>query len=113
METDLSHLVVRCARIETGPLIHLPWIGHLNLLPDVFEEGLAPVAVQDEALRAGASVPGLLALREAFAVNWLKVRPVTDPGAVATVQTDLDRGESEAIVLMREARTTARRYRGR
>jgi len=82
-----SHLLVR-AVTNAGPFIHLSWIGHLNLLPAVFEEVLASVAVQEEALRAGGGVPGLLALREAFAASWLKVRPVTDPGAVAALQTD-------------------------
>lgn len=87
---------------NAGPLIHLSWIGHLNLLPAVFVEVLVPPAVQDEVLRADSDVLGLGALREAFAADWLKVRPVADSAAVATLRTDLDRGESEAIVLMRE-----------
>ncbi len=87
---------------NAGPLIHLSWIGHLNLLPAAFEEVLVPPAVQEEVLRASSDVLGLVALREAFAADWLKVRAVADSAAVATLRTDLDRGESEAIVLMRE-----------
>lgn len=88
---------------NSGSLIHLSWIGHLSLLPALFEEVLVPQAVRDEVLRAEAGVRGLVALREAFAADWLEVRTVADPVAVAALQTDLDRGESEAIVLMREA----------
>ena len=65
---------------NAGPLIHLSWIGHLNLLPAVFAEVLVPPAVQDEVLRADSDVLGLVALREAFAADWLKVRPVADFG---------------------------------
>ncbi len=88
---------------NAGPLIHLSWIDRLDLLPALFTDVLVPQAVQDEVLRAEASVRGLVALREAFAAGWLEVRAVADRAAVAALQTDLDRGESEAIVLMREA----------
>jgi len=88
---------------DAGPLIHLSWIGHLNLLPALFDEVLVPLAVQDEVSRADTNVRGLVALREAFAADWLKGQTVSDPAAVAALLTYLDRGESEAIVLMREA----------
>jgi predicted nucleic acid-binding protein len=88
---------------NAGPLIHLSWIGRLDLLPALFNEILVPQGVQDEVLRARPDTLGLVAVRTAFTADWLQVRPVADPIAVAALRTELDRGESEAIVLMREA----------
>ncbi len=88
---------------DAGPLIHLSWIGRLDLLPLLFDELVAPVAVRDEALRAPPDIPGVTALRDAFAAGWPAVRPVVDVAAVETLRAGLDQGEAEAIVLMREA----------
>lgn len=54
---------------NAGPLIHLSWIGRLDLLPALFDEVLVPLAVQDEVLHAGPDVLGLAALRAAFATD--------------------------------------------
>lgn len=89
---------------NAGPIIHLSWIGRLDLLPFLFDEVLVPLAVRHEVLRAGPDVPGIQAIREAFASDWLKVQPVLDVEAVLPLTAELDRGESEAIVLMRETR---------
>lgn len=59
------------------------------------------MAVEEEVLQAHPDVPGIEALRAAFAAGWLKVRAVDDQAAVAAL-VDLDRGEAEAIVLMKE-----------
>lgn len=88
---------------NAGPLIHLSWIDALNLLPILFEEVLAPAAVRDEVLRANSDVPGVPVLRAAFRSDWLRVRTVADGAAVTLLSAELDLGESEAIVLMREA----------
>lgn len=88
---------------NAGPIIHLSWIGRLDLLPAVFEEILVPSAVQAEVFRAGPHVPGSRAIRDAFADGWLSARPVRDVAAVRQLAAELDRGESEAIVLMRES----------
>jgi predicted nucleic acid-binding protein len=87
---------------NAGPLIHLSWIDHLHLLPALFAEVFAPLAVQNEVLRASPDVPGVLALREAFASDWLNVQAIADSSAMTQLMVDLDRGEAEAIVLMRE-----------
>ena len=87
---------------NAGPLIHFSWIDQLDLLPALFEEVLVPLAVQHEVLRASPDVPGVPALRVAFASDWLTTQAVADRSAVARLTADLDLGESEAIVLMRE-----------
>lgn len=88
---------------NAGPLIHLSWLGRLDLLHELFAEILVPTGVRDEVLRAGPEIPGVAAIRDAFAAGWLTVQPVVDTTAVLALTTELDRGESEAIVLMREA----------
>jgi uncharacterized protein len=90
---------------DAGPIIHLSWIDRLDLLSALFEEVLVPAAVEHEVLRAGLTEPGVAAIRAAFTAGSLRVRPVQDPVAVARLQvaTGLDRGESEAIALLREA----------
>lgn len=87
---------------DAGPLIHLSWIDQLDLLRALLDEVLAPVAVRDEVLRPGLDVPGVAAIRAALATGWMGVRPVSDQAAVARLLVELDRGEAEAIVLMRE-----------
>lgn len=87
---------------NAGPLIHLSWIAHLDLFPALFEEVIVPVAVRDEVLRASPDVPGVLALRAAFTTDWLTVAAVADRASVVRLTADLDLGESEAIVLVRE-----------
>jgi predicted nucleic acid-binding protein len=37
---------------DAGPIIHLSWIGQLELLEGLFEEVLVPEAVRDEVLPA-------------------------------------------------------------
>jgi hypothetical protein len=54
--------------------------------------------VRDELLRAGPEVPGVQAIREAFAAGWLKVRPVVETEAVLPLTTDVDRGEEVAAI---------------
>ena len=87
---------------NSGPIIHLSWIGRLNLLRTFFDDAVVPVAVRDEVLRAGPQVPGITEIRGASAVGWLSVQPVSHTTAVAELRLGLDRGEAEAIVLMRE-----------
>ena len=52
---------------SAGPLIHLSWIDQLDLLPCLFDAVLVPFAVRDEVLQASPDVPGVRALRAAFA----------------------------------------------
>lgn len=87
---------------NAGPLIHMSWVGRLDLLQELFEEIIVPPAVRQEVLHAGPHVPGVTALRAAFTTGQLQVEPLQDPGAATTISAGLDPGESEAIALMRE-----------
>jgi predicted nucleic acid-binding protein len=87
---------------NSGPIIHLSWIDQLNLLPQLFNEILVPMAVREEILRASPDVPGVSAICTALEVGWLAVRVVADPSAAAQLRAELDEGEAEAIALMEE-----------
>lgn len=82
---------------NSGPIIHLSWIGQLDLLRTLFGEVLVPLAVRDEVLHASPDVPGLREIREAFTQGWLLPRE-----AVSPLPTSLHLGEAEAIALARE-----------
>ena len=68
-------------------LIALERIGQLDLLREAFVALLAPPAVQVEF--------GVF-------VDWLVVKPVSDMGVVAALETQLDEGEAEVIALAME-----------
>lgn len=89
---------------NSGPVIHLSWIDRLDLLGELFEEVLVPAAVRNEVLVASSDLLGVRAIGTAFASGQLKVRTVTNRGAVATLKGNVHGGESEAIVLMQEMR---------
>lgn len=88
---------------DAGPLIHLSWIGRLDLLQELFDEVIAPAAVRDEVLRVGPEITGAALLREALADGRPAVRAVHDHAAVEALRAELDQGEAEALVLMGEA----------
>jgi uncharacterized protein len=71
-------------------LIH---IGSGNLLQKLHRAVLIPQAVHRELLRSHVNVP-----------SFLEVRSVADRGMVARLETELDLGEAEAIVLAKEAK---------
>jgi hypothetical protein len=84
---------------NAGPLIALARIGHVRLLPALFEEIFVPPAVVEEVvgqglLRAGAA--------ELAAAPWLRTVEVGDQTAVQLLRQRLDPGESMAIVLALE-----------
>jgi predicted nucleic acid-binding protein len=65
-------------------LIGLERIGWLDLLPRVFSKVLAPPMVAKEIRTS---------------VSWLKVEAVKNVAVVATLKTQMDAGEAEAIAL--------------
>jgi hypothetical protein len=54
-------------------------------------------------LAIGTGRPGAKVLADAFAAEWIAVKPVVDADAVASISRLLDPGESEAIVLAEQA----------
>lgn len=88
---------------DAGPLIHLSWIGHLDLLKALFDEVIVPAAVRDEVLGADPALPGLADLRRAFTAAWLEVRDVGHSAELTQALAELDPGESQAIVLAKSA----------
>jgi uncharacterized protein len=87
---------------NAGPLIHLSWLGLIDVLPNLFEYVSVPVAVRDEVLNVRSDVPGRNNLLAAFSASWLNVLEVTALHEVNKHMLKLHRGEAEAIVLMRE-----------
>ena len=68
-------------------LIGLERIGRLDLLPRVFSKVFAPPMVAAEVGRE---------------VGWLTVQVVKNSAVVATLSTQMDEGEAEAIALAME-----------
>jgi predicted nucleic acid-binding protein len=85
---------------DASPLIALARIGRLALLHSVFGRLLLPEAVWREVVEAGMAKPGA---GEVWRAGWIERRSVRDAGLVALLRHNLGAGESEAIVLAREA----------
>lgn len=90
---------------NTSPLLNLAIIGELRLLREQFGDILIPPAVLDE-LQLDTDLPGTQTLREARSVGWIQVEAVSNEPFVRTLEHELDRGESEAIVLAIETGAT-------
>ena len=86
---------------DTSPLSGLAITGHLSLLQQLYGHVIVPVGVADELERGGQDDPRITAILD---LNWVEVRQPQDIALVATLQANynLDRGESEAIVLALE-----------
>jgi predicted nucleic acid-binding protein len=81
---------------NTGPLIALAGIDHLDLLRELFAAVIVPHAVHQEVLAGGSFAVGLPAYKRA---HWLKVaEPVK---ADAMLLALLDEGEAAVISLAR------------
>lgn len=68
-------------------LIGLERIERLDILPQVFSSVTIPTAVSIEV---------------GFEADWLRVRPVQNLAVAATLKTQVDEGEAEAIALAME-----------
>lgn len=78
---------------DAGPPIALARIGHLALLPRLYEAVIVPPAVHRE-ITIDPELPGALELLQA---DWLRIGVVRDLTAVQRLRFWLDLGESEAI----------------
>ncbi len=83
---------------NTGPLIALAGLEHLELLRLLFGAIVVPPAARAEVI----SEPAYSALQAALAAGWIAEQPPHDTSAVRLLRNDLDPGESEAIALAQE-----------
>lgn len=86
---------------DTSVITNLAAIQHLHLLQQLHDRILIPHAVYQELTDIEPPVPGA---REAQTLSWLEVCAVTNRALVEQLQnqSQLDRGESEAIALTLE-----------
>jgi predicted nucleic acid-binding protein len=85
---------------DTGPINYLILIGHIDILPALFQKVILPAAVQDELKNRKA--PPLVQQWIAAPPIWAEVR--TAPHAHDPATETLDAGEEEAIALAVELR---------
>lgn len=84
---------------DSSSLINLARIGALGLLREVFGEVWIPRGVWEEVVVQGGNRPGALEIETS---SWIRVQDVSGAALVDALRLDLDRGESEAIVLALE-----------
>ncbi|HEY9670158.1 MAG TPA: hypothetical protein V6D11_01765 [Waterburya sp.] len=83
---------------NTSPINYLILIGHINLLPELFQQIIIPQAVYSEL--SDTSVPSPVQTWIATPPDWLKIQPVSQPSDA--ILDLLDPGEREAILLAQE-----------
>ena len=84
---------------DATPLIAFAKLDGLSWLQQLFGEIYIPKAVYEEVAIAGA---GRVASTEVQSATWIQVRSVLKRDQVSILLTQLDLGESEAIVLAQE-----------
>lgn len=84
---------------NTTPLSELAKIGQLDLLHRVFGQIVVPQEVYDEITTGTHPAAALVPL-----ATWIEILPVTDTAALLKLQveSELDRGETAAILLAQE-----------
>jgi uncharacterized protein len=80
---------------DTSPITNLAAIAHLDLLQQLYDKVVIPLAVYHE-LTTREEIPGS---REVQTFDWIIVRSINDSEFVDALQNQLDRGEAEAIAL--------------
>jgi predicted nucleic acid-binding protein len=88
---------VRIVVADTGPLSYLVLIGHIELLPMLFQEVIIPMAVRHELVSRNA--PPLVRDWIATAPAWLDFREICGAQSEEHSLSGLDPGEKEAILL--------------
>lgn len=84
---------------DTSPITNLAAVGLLDLLHKLYDRVIIPQAVYDEMASVSDSVPGKL---EVQTLSWIDSQPVADITRSLELQTQLDIGEAEAIILALE-----------
>ncbi len=83
---------------NTTPIITFLGLEKLNLLQELYQEIIIPLAVFEE-IELGKEKPFYTDLTQ---FNWIKIKNVQNQEAVRYLETILDRGEAEVIVLAQE-----------
>lgn len=89
-------MIVVC---NSGPLIALSKIKHLDILKEFFEEIIIPEAVWIEVVEKGKGRPGAKDIKES---PWIRVKRVENKIAIEALRHEIGAGESEAIILAME-----------
>ncbi len=84
---------------DTSTITNLAAVGLLHLLHQLYNRVIIPKAVYDEMVSVGYVVPGTV---EVQTLSWIETQLVTDIKKVNELQSDLDIGEAQAIVLALE-----------
>lgn len=80
---------------DSGPLISLALIGHLDLLRQLYQQVLVPPAVWHEVTVKGWGMPGAETVSQ---LTWLEIRK-PEPQVLQPLSILVDPGEAEAIAL--------------
>jgi uncharacterized protein len=84
---------------DSGPLIALSKIKHLDILEKFFGEIIIPEAVWIEVVEKGEGRPGAQDVKES---PWIKVNKVKNKIGIEALKHEIGLGESEAIILAME-----------
>lgn len=90
------------AVFNSSPLINLAKAGQLELINKLFHVCYIPEAVYNEIIVEGKDKSGFADVQSLIKNNTIKIRQIKDTLLFKTLQTELDFGESEAIVLATE-----------
>lgn len=90
------------AVFNSSPLINLAKAGQLELINKLFHFCYIPEAVYNEIIVEGKDKSGFADVQSLIKNNTIKIRQIKDTLLAKTLQTELDFGESEAIVLATE-----------
>lgn len=88
---------------NTSPISNLAKIRQLNLMQELYETVLIPVAVHEELLdeRAGATI-----ITAVQAATWLQCQPTQNQKLVTDLRSRINVGEAEAIALAVEVKAS-------
>ena len=84
---------------DSGPLIALSKINHLDILRKFFDKITIPQAVWTEVVEKGAGRPGSKEVQEA---GWIEVRKAKNIVGIEALRHDIGQGESETLILAKE-----------
>jgi predicted nucleic acid-binding protein len=84
---------------DSGPIIALCKINHLDILREFFRKIIIPQAVWTEVVERGGGRPGSKEVQEA---NWIEVKKVKNIIGIEALKHEIGMGESETIVLSKE-----------